>query len=169
MRLILIRHAKSSWKGDVPDHERALNARGREDAPKIARWMKTVEIRPELVLCSDAARAVETWDLMQPIFEEAGCSAPVEYHSSIYKAAHGGNLSDLTETIGAVDDAIQTLVVVGHNPSIEDLVLALTGESKRVTTCNVLDLRHAANSWFEFVGRGDVEIWSHLFPREPRS
>ena len=64
-RLVLLRHAKSDWPDDVPDHERPLARRGRRDAPAAGRWLRKSGYVPDLVLCSTARRARETWQLAE--------------------------------------------------------------------------------------------------------
>ncbi len=64
--LLIIRHAKSDWESGAPDHERPLNARGRREAPKLGKHLAALGLRPDLVVCSDAARARQTWGLGGP-------------------------------------------------------------------------------------------------------
>src|SRR4051794_41904037 len=61
--LVLLRHAKSAWPEGVPDHERPLAGRGRRDAPEAGRWLRQVGLQFDLVLCSTALRARQTWEL----------------------------------------------------------------------------------------------------------
>jgi phosphohistidine phosphatase len=115
--LVLFRHAKSAWP-DVADHDRPLARRGIGAAPVMGRWLRDAGLVPGQVLCSTARRARETWQ-----FARAGLAAapPVTFDRRIYAAA----AADLLALIRAVPPATGTLLLIGHNPAIEDLALLL--------------------------------------------
>jgi phosphohistidine phosphatase len=115
--LVLFRHAKSAWPG-VPDHDRPLARRGIGAAPVMGRWLREAGLLPGQVLCSTARRARETWQ-----FAQAGLAAtpPVTFDVRIYEGA----ATDLLTVIGEVPPATGTLLLIGHNPAIEDLALLL--------------------------------------------
>jgi phosphohistidine phosphatase len=115
--LVLFRHAKSAWP-DVPDHDRPLARRGIRAAPVMGRWLREAGLRPGQVLCSTARRARETWQ-----FAQAGLAAtpPVTFDARIYEAA----ATDLLAVIREVPPATGTLLLIGHNPAIEDLARLL--------------------------------------------
>jgi phosphohistidine phosphatase len=116
-KLVLLRHAKSAWP-DVPDHERPLAGRGIRTAPVMGRWLRDAGLVPDQVLCSTARRARETWQ-----FAQAGLAAtpPVSFEDRIYDATATGLLALIRE----VPPATGTLLLIGHNPAIEDLALML--------------------------------------------
>jgi phosphohistidine phosphatase len=115
--LVLFRHAKSAWP-DVADHDRPLAPRGIRAAPVMGRWLRDAGLVPDQVLCSTARRARETWQ-----FAQAGLAAtpPVTFDARIYGAA----ATDLLALIREVPPATGTLLLIGHNPAIEDLALLL--------------------------------------------
>jgi len=115
--LVLFRHAKSAWP-DVPDHDRPLARRGVRAAPVMGRWLREAGLLPGLVLCSTARRARETWQ-----FAQAGLAAtpPVSYDARIYAAA----AADLLAVLREVPPATGTVLLIGHNPAIEELALLL--------------------------------------------
>jgi phosphohistidine phosphatase len=115
--LVLFRHAKSAWP-DVADHDRPLARRGIRSAPVMGRWLREAGLLPGQVLCSTARRARETWQ-----FAQAGLAAtpPVTFDARIYEAA----APDLLTVIREVPPATGTLLLIGHNPAIEDLALLL--------------------------------------------
>src|SRR6266700_6314858 len=82
-KLVLLRHAKSAWP-DVPDHERPLARRGRRDAPGAGAWLRRAGYLPDLVVCSTARRARETWQLAAA---ELGASPPVRFEPRVYQAS----------------------------------------------------------------------------------
>ena len=116
-KLVLLRHAKSAWP-DVPDHERPLAGRGIRAAPVMGRWLRDAGLVPDQVLCSTARRARETWQ-----FAQAGLAAtpPVSFEDRIYDAT----AIELLALIREVPPATGTLLLIGHNPAIEDLALML--------------------------------------------
>src|ERR1700735_1567796 len=83
-RLILLRHAKSAWPDDVPDHDRPLASRGRRDAPAAGRWLRKSGYVPDRVLCSTARRTRETWQLVE---EELGAHPQTVFEDRVYGAS----------------------------------------------------------------------------------
>lgn len=120
-RLVVLRHAKSAWPDGVADHERPLAPRGRRDAPAAGRRLREAGCVPDLVVCSTAGRTRQTWDLVS---DELGATTPVTHDARLYRASAG-------ELLGVVRDIparVRTLMLVGHNPGVQDLVLMLAGE-----------------------------------------
>ncbi len=119
-RLILLRHAKSAWPDDVPDHERPLAPRGRRDAPAAGRWLRKAGFVPDLVLCSTARRARETWQLAEG---KLGADPRAAFEQRIYGAS-SAQLLDLARQTPA---GVGTLLIVGHDPAMHELILDLAG------------------------------------------
>lgn len=118
MRLILIRHAKSSWDDPFQDdHARVLNKRGRDAARAIGTWLQAKEHEPDHVLVSDAARTVETAELILPCLNG---DPSVDYLPALYHASPDTVL-DLTQryTSGCV-------AIIAHNPGIGMLARAVS-------------------------------------------
>lgn len=120
--LLLLRHAKSSWRdASLSDHDRPLNRRGRTAAIRMGEYLVAKDLLPDLVLCSTAKRARTTWTLAARAF---GDQAPkCAYNRELYHAAP----SDLLFCVQAAADSVQWLLVVGHNPGIELLAQRLSG------------------------------------------
>lgn len=113
--LALLRHAKA--ERDSPgggDFDRSLNARGRENSIRMGEEMRRLSLRFDRVLASPARRVVET--------VEGVARLSPEYNEQIYDASTGR----LLDIIGSVDDGVEALLVVGHNPGIERLAAQLT-------------------------------------------
>lgn len=124
--LFLLRHAKSSWDDPaVVDHDRPLNARGRRAAQGLAEHFLRASIRPELVLCSSATRAMETLETISAVMS-------LEARTRIEPRLYGATAEGVLALVRAVDDGVGSLLVVGHNPGLEDLVLKLMGEDPQV-------------------------------------
>lgn len=119
-RLVVVRHAKAE-PGAATDHERVLTGRGRKDALAAGRWLAEADIKPDLAICSTAARAKETWALAAI---ELGDGIPTHYDRAVYTAG----LDDMLRVVSEIDDEVRTAIVFGHNPTLHSLVLALSGE-----------------------------------------
>lgn len=115
--LILFRHAKSSWADDLADHERPLAERGRKAAPVMAKWLSAQGLKPTVALVSTARRTQETWALIAP---ELGKVVKRDV-AGIYEAL----ADDILRAIHGVEPSVETLLVVGHNPGMEDLARLL--------------------------------------------
>jgi phosphohistidine phosphatase len=119
--LLLVRHAKALERDDfVADHDRALSPRGEQDAALMGAFMREQRLVPDQVLCSTAPRALRTWQL---IAKELGVEVPVTVMRELYNAGTGG----LFETIRRSGGAASSLLVVGHNPGMHALAVALSG------------------------------------------
>lgn len=120
-RLWLLRHAKSSWDHpDLPDRLRPLAPRGIRAAKAMARHLRASAVAPDLVLCSPARRAVETWERVAP---GVPADTTVEIDEAIYQAEGDELLARLRE----VPSAIGSVLLVGHNPALQDLAVDLVG------------------------------------------
>jgi phosphohistidine phosphatase len=119
-RLLLLRHAKSSWDDpSLADRDRPLAPRGHRAAERMADHLRSDVTHPDLVLCSPALRTRETLDRMSNAFGDA----EVVVDDELYGAGEG----ELLERLRAVDDRFETVAVIGHNPGIHDLAIALAG------------------------------------------
>lgn len=120
--LVLLRHAKSDWPADVPDHERPLADRGRRDAPAMGRWLREAGYRPDRVACSTALRTRQTWELVRG---ELHADPPTEFEPQLY----GATVHELLDVITRTPDDVGTLLVIGHNPGLEYLSLNLAADA----------------------------------------
>lgn len=119
-KLYLLRHAKSSWEAsDVPDHDRPLAARGERAALLMGRYMAQERLVPDLILCSTALRSVQTRELAA---EQWPVSPPTEFDRSLYLNGKRAILQRLAK----VGDEVGSVLVIGHNPDLQDLTLALS-------------------------------------------
>jgi len=122
IKVFLLRHAKSDWADiNLADHERPLNARGRADTDRIGRYFAAVKFTPDQVYCSTARRAVQTLGSIQ----EAGkLEWQVQYEESLYGASAKMLLNFIHQY--GLADAGASLLIVGHNPGLEDLLQILS-------------------------------------------
>ncbi|MGW2962222.1 SixA phosphatase family protein [Streptomyces sp. NPDC001220] len=120
-RLVVLRHAKSAWPEGVPDQLRPLAARGRRDAPAAGRALAEFDCLPDLAVCSTAVRARQTWELASG---QWGTPPPVRHDRRVYAAG----VPELLEVVRETAPEVETLLLVGHNPGLEELVLELAGD-----------------------------------------
>jgi phosphohistidine phosphatase len=124
-RLHLLRHAKSSWKDEgLADHDRPLSRRGRRASKAIGRHLREEGFEPELVLCSTATRARETLEGIAPALGRAA----IRVEPELYGAGPAEVLARLHE----VAPPIRSVMVIGHNPALEQLALLLARQGTKV-------------------------------------
>ena len=145
-RLILLRHAKSSWSEDgVPDSERPLSGRGERDAPRMGARLLERSIHPDLVLSSPALRARRTATLVARALD---CGDDeIRLDPRLYLATPAEILAVVAEQADAVDD----LLVVGHNPGLTELANLLLPdlELANLPTAGTLVVDCATERWAE--------------------
>jgi phosphohistidine phosphatase len=164
-RLYLLRHAKSSWKDSgLPDHDRPLAGRGRRAAKAMARHMREHGIAPELVLCSTARRARETLDRIEPALG----SPTVQVESDLYAASAPA----LLDRLRGVPDTVWSVMVIGHNPGLQELALELARPASAASelaakypTGALVTLAFDASSWQE-LDRDTAELVELVRPRD---
>ena len=149
-RLMLLRHAKSDWSAaGMPDHDRPLNRRGQETAPKIGAYMVRHGLVPERVLCSTARRARETWEELAGEFKE---HPPTIFEDRLYNAAPDAILNLIRDT----KTAVKSLLLIGHNPGLQDLaaVLIASGDldhrerlREKLPTAGLVIIDFALDDW----------------------
>jgi phosphohistidine phosphatase len=119
--LILLRHAKSDWSGGEADIDRPLAKRGRRQAPEAGGWLATNIDRIDLAVVSPARRARSTWELASAELAEPPATL---VDDRMYAASD----DELLAVVRGLPDHVETAVLVGHNPGIEELASRLTGE-----------------------------------------
>jgi phosphohistidine phosphatase len=118
-RLLLLRHAKAERDSGEGDHGRKLNVRGRSDATRMGAYLHAKGWTPDCVLSSSAARTVETW---QSLCAGLPNAPEPELLEALYLAPWKAMLNTIRHH---ADDGAKTLLVIGHNPGLEELALAL--------------------------------------------
>lgn len=157
-QLFVLRHAKSSWDDPAtPDHERPLAPRGRRTVAVLREHLESNGIRPALVLCSSARRTRETLEGVSPTGEHV-----------IEPELYGADAKDLLGRLRRVTDEVPSVMLIGHNPALQVLVLRLaeaTGSSGEES-----DLERVRRK-FPTGGLATLEFeceWSELAPRRAR-
>ncbi|GHK05350.1 phosphohistidine phosphatase [Streptomyces sp. Y2F8-2] len=121
-RIVLFRHAKADWP-QVPDHERPLADRGRQDAAAAGLKLAETGVPFDLALCSTAVRTRETWKLA---VQELPHRPKTVYEERLYEASPGELIAVLNETA----DDVRNVVLIGHNPGIQGLADVLSGATE---------------------------------------
>jgi phosphohistidine phosphatase len=125
--LLVLRHSKSGHDEPGPDKQRTLTERGRKDARRMGELVRERDLLPDRVLCSTATRARQTLELFS---EGAELEGPVDFVDALYLAEPKA----IVREIAARGGASERLMVVGHNPGLEDLVTELTSERTELAT-----------------------------------
>ncbi|KAJ6921268.1 hypothetical protein NC652_015237 [Populus alba x Populus x berolinensis] len=161
-RLILLRHAKSSWDDrSLRDHDRPLSKSGELDAAKVSQKLQHLGWIPQLILSSDALRTKETLKIMQQQVPDF-LDAEVHFISSFYSiAAMDGQTADhLQQAICNYSrDDILTVMCMGHNKGWEEAASMFSGASIELNTCNAALLEAAGKSWAEAFASAGLGGW----------
>ena len=158
--LLLLRHAKSSWKDEnIPDRERPLNKRGQEDAPKMGALLRKHDLRPDLVLSSPAQRARSTAEL---VIDECGYEGQVEFRDALYSF----DAEPYLKALFGLADSCQCVLLVGHNPAMEELVEALTGEYLPMPTAALAHIELPIEHWSKLAQRRSGRLVNLWRPKE---
>jgi phosphohistidine phosphatase len=119
-QLLLLRHAKSSWDtASMPDRDRPLNARGRRAAASMRRAMRDLGLAPNLILVSTARRTLETMSALEPWDDDTPLIEPMD---DLYLASE----ARLLAAVRAVAETVRSVLLIGHNPGMHELAVALT-------------------------------------------
>lgn len=141
--LLLMRHAKSSWDDpDLKDHDRPLNKRGRRGATAMGQLIAREAFPIEQILCSTSVRTRETIDR---VFRELTQRPKVEYRSELYCAS----ANQIVEVLRHIEQDPQYLMVIAHNPGLEDLLAQLTGELQHFPTAALALIELPIERWDE--------------------
>lgn len=150
--LFLLRHAKSTWHDpNLPDFDRPLNARGRKAAELIGTFLRKEKATPDLVLSSPAVRARETIEI---VIKTAKLPAELRYDQRIYEASS----IILVEVISQIEDDKSGVLLVGHNPGMENLLELLTGRAEHMATGMLVKVDLKAARWSKALeGQGNLD------------
>ncbi|XP_049392016.1 uncharacterized protein At3g52155, chloroplastic [Solanum stenotomum] len=169
-RLILLRHAKSSWENrSIRDHDRPLSRSGQLDAIKVSQNLLKLGWIPQLILSSDALRTRETLKIMQEQVQ-AFLEAEVHFISSFYSVAamDGQTTEHLRQAICKYSrDEILTVMCMGHNRGWEEAASVLSGVTVELKTCNAALLEATGKSWeeaFSLAGPGGWKLQGLVKP-----
>lgn len=158
--LLILRHAKSDWgDGDVADHDRPLTERGKRDAPRVGEYLRKQKVCPTAIFSSTAKRARKT---AEKVAQALNDEIPIHLAPTLYLAGPDAYLRILAEN-GADQSC---LLVVGHNPGIEQLVTRLTREVVPMGTAALVEVQIDIDSWHELDDTTQGRMVRHWRPDE---
>lgn len=143
--VLVLRHAKSSW--DEPgllDFDRPLNKRGKREAPLVGAFLRQNDLVPDQIISSAARRAAQT---VKALVKTAQYEGPVDYHERFYEADADVWLDELA----ALSDDVFCVLLVGHNPTLEELVFTLSGTAATLATAALAEIALQVDSWAELI------------------
>ena len=158
--LFLLRHAKSSWKQpEMNDHDRPLNKRGKKEAPMVGKYLKDSDLVPDLILSSTARRARDT---AQAVAEACGFEGQVDLYQDLYLS----EIACYLDILQSLPDTASRVLVVGHNPDLEELLTLLTDATQQMTTAALAQISLPITSWNELNEATDARLQNLWVPRE---
>ncbi len=160
-QLLVMRHAKSSWNQvGLSDYQRPLNERGLSDAPRMAEFVRQQNCLPNLIASSTAVRARQTTELFVAACPDQSIS--LLWVDEFYHAPPRVYLNYLTTL---ESDNLDTVMLVGHNPGLEELVAGLAGQSHHFPTAAIAHFQVDISVWSEFTA-SVCELVSLWRPKE---
>jgi len=159
-KLLIMRHAKSCWKNsDLTDHERPLKKRGRNDAKRMGKLLKSKKITPDIIICSTAVRAQETADY---VVEGMKYKNEIVFTDALYMAEPKDILSAI------IDHAKnqKTVLIIGHNPGSEALLQILTGKVESLPTASIAYITAKIDKWKDISKCEDVKLKKLWRPKD---
>jgi phosphohistidine phosphatase len=154
--LLLLRHAKSSWKDpELDDHDRPLNKRGKSEAPRMGLLLKDEQLLPAFILCSSAKRCRKT---AEHVIHESGYRGETRITGDLYEAG----AEQILGILAALPEDLESVLVIGHNPGLEELLEKLTGAYAPLTTAALAKVEVPIDQWQELVptSRGTlIQVW----------
>jgi phosphohistidine phosphatase len=158
--LLLMRHAKSSWKDtSIPDHDRPLAKRGLRDSNRMGELLGQRELIPQVILCSSAVRAAETARIID---EVCGCNCPVTLSDKLYLAEADTYISELSQ----LPDDLERVMLIGHNPGLESLLQVLSGQIESLPTAVIAYLSLPIQHWADLITSTEGELIELWRPKE---
>lgn len=158
--LLLMRHAKSSWKDStLADHDRPLKKRGFKAALQMGQLIRQEHLAPELILCSTAVRARQT---LEELLKDCGAAPPIQELSALYHASPAAFLSVLQN----VDSSLESVMVISHNPGLEQLLQEITGQAEELPTAALAVISLPIDAWSQLELNATGRLSSLWRPRD---
>ena len=156
---VIARHAKSDWSTGLNDHDRPLNGRGKEDAPRMGRALLDVGYSADLIISSTAVRAKTT---AEAVAREIGYHSTIRLEHKIYEGGHGM----LAGLLQSLPDSVDNVMLFGHNPILEQLVAYLLQMRGAIVipTSGMVCLEASINNWSSLTP-GECSLKWFLIPK----
>ena len=157
--LYIIRHAKSSWKDmELNDFQRALNKRGKADAPLMGSVLKDKHIKTDIIYSSPALRAKTTAEIIAHVLKY---EKKIEFKEEIYEAS----ATTLHLLLTKIDDENSTLFLFGHNPGLNMLVENYVDFDENIPTCGVVKIAFDTQNWSK-ISKLNAKLISFDYPKK---
>ncbi len=155
--LYLMRHAKSSWKQpELSDFDRPLNKRGKRDVPFIAKLLRDMGVKPDVIMTSPTMRALSTAKILTEELKYP--REKIVVNDLLYE----GGKEELVEVIRATDRTIGKLMMVGHNPALTEVVNYFSPGVENIPTCGIVCLEFNLDSWKQVdQNRGKLKFFEY--------
>jgi phosphohistidine phosphatase len=154
-----MRHAKSSWKeGHLADHDRPLNKRGLRDAPRIGELLRVQGLEPDVILSSTARRACQT---AQAVAEACGYPGEIVYDEWLYDEGFEAYFTALQK----IPEPAACVLLIAHNPDLEELVEALSGDYLRMPTAALAQLELPVDHWSQVNAEVEGRLVASWYPK----
>jgi len=158
-KIIIVRHAKSDWLNGVADFDRSLSEIGIRVAPKMGEILAEMKAVPDYVICSSARRTTETAELLLTNLYDF---KKVKFLKDVYEASFYELLNLINND---VEDSINTLMLIGHNPGVTELVEYLSAANIGwLSTCSCVSLTLSVDSW-KMVGKDTLSMNWYIYPK----
>jgi phosphohistidine phosphatase len=139
--VLIMRHAKSSWdKAFTADHDRPLKKRGKHDSPRMGRLIREQDLVPDLIITSSAKRAVAT-------AEAVALACGYEHEIEVTREFYHAGVDAYIDWLQSLPDHCHRVLIVGHNPGMEELLEELTGTWQRMPTAALAEVRFPLTFW----------------------
>ncbi len=143
----------------MPDHERPLNKRGKKEAPKVGSYLKEAGLVPDLILSSTARRAHDT---AEAVAEACGFEGQVELYQDLYMS----DTASYLDILRCMPEYANRVLVVGHNPDVEELLTVLTEVQEHMATASLAVINLPISTWEELTEATDGSLQNLWVPRE---
>jgi phosphohistidine phosphatase len=151
--LLILRHGKSVVKEDkLSDHDRLLNQQGKNQAVATGKLIRNIDLMPDYIISSSAKRAIDTSEIVVKLSEYNG---KININPSLY---HQNSAENYINVLADVSDEYYKVLVVGHNPSVEDLIEKLTNRIEIMRTCSLARIDIKIKSWRDIIKYGKDKI-----------
>lgn len=154
-----MRHAKSSWKDEsLDDHDRPLNKRGKREAPRMGELLKEQKLVPDFILCSSARRARKTAEC---VAFAAGYRGETRITSELYMVPP----ARILEVLAVIPPNHASVLLIAHNPSLEELFERLTNQSRGFSTASIARLQLEIETWDQVADNPAASLLDFWQPR----
>ena len=158
--LLILRHAKSSWKDfSIDDHDRPLNKRGKRNAPEMGKLIRRLDLSPDLILSSTAKRARKT---AEAVADEVKYPKKLTLTRKLYHAFPDAYV----EILQSLENHHRTVLIVAHNPGIEEMVAQLSGLYERMPTGALAHFSLPIDDWQDMTEKTKGELQGIYRPKE---